>query len=198
MTALGMSSTDFVPPKGFGLRLYLSMKARISASGCLAEEWMSRCSLLVRRFGEPAPDLIGPGGRGRCEVGMVGSIVSPAIPRWRWILGGGVAAHDDVDVRSLENVGIGLLKEIRKLLGPVAPAALADDEAGSKIKGGKRRDRPVKLAVMDPPFGNARPHRRHGLRAVGRPYPGSLRRRTASAPVRRSRMQAPRCRGPCP
>lgn len=104
---------------------------------------------------------------------------------WGWW-----AVHDDVDLRSLGDAGIGLLQEVRKLLGPAAPAALADDEDGSKIEGGKRRGCPDKLAVIGPLFGNARLHRRHGLRAVGRPYPGSLRRRTTSAPVRRPRMQA--------
>ena len=142
-----------------------------------------------RRFGEPAPDLIGPGSRGRRETDV------PTRPPRRPCPdgggpGGGVVVHDDTDIRPLGDAGTDPLREVREPRGPVAPAALADDEAGGDIERGERRGRPVAPAVAGPPFGNARAHRRHGLRAVGRPYPALPIDAEHDYRVRRRRMEA--------
>ena len=84
---------------------------------------------------------------------------------------GGVVVHDDVDVQILGDAGADLLQEVRELLGPVAPAALADDEAGGDVGSGERWGRPVAPVVAGPPLGNAWAQRRHGPHTAGRPYP---------------------------
>ena len=51
----------------------------------------------------------------------------------------GVVVHDDVEVQPLRGTPVDLLQEVEELPGPVAPVALADDEAGGDIEGGEQR-----------------------------------------------------------
>ena len=102
---------------------------------------------------------------------------------------GGMVVRDNVDIRSLGDAGIGLLQEAWELPGPMVPAALADDETGGDIGGCEQRGRDVALAVAGPPFGNARPHRRHGSRAVEHPYPAPSIAAEHQRPILRLRME---------
>ena len=91
-----------------------------------------------------------------------------------------VVVYDDADVRPLGDAGGGSLREVRELLGPVAPAALTDDDADGDVEGDERRGHPVALVVAGSPFGDARPQRRA---ACGRaPVFGSSHRRGAPPP----------------
>ena len=89
--------------------------------------------LFAHRFGDP----VDPGGRGRREVDV------PRPPRRPCPDGGGlvggVVVHDDVDIQALGDAGVDPLREVRELLGPIASAALADDEADGDVEGGERR-----------------------------------------------------------
>jgi len=63
-------------------------------------------------------------------------------------------------------LSIDLFEEVQELGRPVAPVALADDEARGDIEGGEQRGRPVPHVVVRPPFGDARHHRQDRLFAV--------------------------------
>ena len=103
--------------------------------------------LLAGQFGEPALDLIDPGGGCRREVDMpVRPSRQPGLDRRGLV--GGVVVHDDVDVEACGNAAVDLLQEVEELPGPVAPVAFADDEAGGDIEGGKQRGRAVTLVVV--------------------------------------------------
>ena len=81
---------------------------------------------------------------------------------------GGVIVHDDVDVQPLGDLGVDLFQEVEKLPGPVAPVALADDEAGSDIEGCEQRSRSVALVIVRAPLRHARQHRQDRLCTVER------------------------------
>ena len=134
MTAARMSSADLVHLKGLGSSLCFSMKARISASRLAGGGVHAALQLLARQFGEPAFDLIDPRRRSRRKVDM--PVRPPCQPGFHCRrLVGGVIVHDDVDVQPLGDTAVDLFQEVEKLPGPVAPVALADDEAGSDIEG---------------------------------------------------------------
>ena len=79
----------------------------------------------ARRFGEPAPDLIVPGGRGRREADM--PMRSPRRPCTDGGgPAGGVVVHDDADIRSLGDAGVDPLREVQEILGPVATSRAAN------------------------------------------------------------------------
>ena len=98
--------------------------------------------VFAHRFGEPAPDLVDPGGRGRRETDVPMRPPRRPCPDIGGLVGG-VVVHNDVDIQTLGDAGVGLLQEIRELLGPIVPGALADDEAGGDVEGGEQRGRPV-------------------------------------------------------
>ena len=47
---------------------------------------------------------------------------------------GGVVVHDDMDVEPVRDLSIDLFEEVQELGRPVAPVALADDEARGDIE----------------------------------------------------------------
>ena len=85
---------------------------------------------------------------------------------------------------------VDLLQEVEKLPGPVAPVALADDEAGSDIEGCEQRGRSVALVIVRAPLRHARQHRQDRLCTVERldlalfvdtEHQGAVRRREIQA-----------------
>ena len=121
--------------------------------------------LLARQFGEPAFDLIDPGGGGRREVDViVGPPRQPRLDRGGFV--GRVVVHDDMDVEVLGDAGINLLEEVEELPGSMPPVALADDEAGGDVEGSEQGGRPVPDIGMGAPLGHARQHRQYRLFTV--------------------------------
>ena len=121
--------------------------------------------LFARQFGEPAFDLIDPGRGGRSEVDV--PVLTPRHPGLdRYGLVGGVVVHDDADVQPLGDAPVDLLQEVGELPGPVAPVALADDEASGGIEGGEQRGGAVTLAVVCATLGHVRQHRQNRLCAI--------------------------------
>src|SRR5215468_9318981 len=71
-----------------------------------------------------------------------------------------------MDVELLRDPSVDLFEEVQELGRPVAPVALADDEARGDIEGGEQRGRAVPHIVVRPAFGDARHHRQHRLFTV--------------------------------
>ena len=138
MTAARISAADFVQMKGFGLALWVSIKARMSCLQLSRRGMHPPAELLTRQVGEPAFHLVEPGGRGR---GAVHLIVRPLRQprRDRSGLVGGVVVHDDVDGQPCGDAGINLLQEGEELPGAMPLVAFADDEAGGDVEGREQR-----------------------------------------------------------
>lgn len=123
--------------------------------------------LLAGQLGEPAFDLIEPGGG--CWREMDVPVRPPSQPRLdRWRLVSGVVVHDDVDVEPVGDIAVDHLEKVEELPGTVAPVALADHGAGGDVERGEQRGGAVTFVIVGAAFGHARQHRQHGLGAVER------------------------------
>ena len=88
---------------------------------------------LAGQLGEPALDLVDPGGGCWREMDVVvGASSQPCLYHRRLVCG--VVVHDDVDIKAIRDPRVDLFKEIQELLCPMPFVAFADDEARSDIE----------------------------------------------------------------
>ena len=196
LTALRMSSADFVRLKGFGFWLRLSMRARISASGCLVEAWTPRCSRFragsANRRSTRLIREAGVGVKRTCRCGrLAGRAPTAAVLRTAW-LSMTMRTSDPSGTRASIPFGkSGHSSDRRRLrhLPMTKPTATSGAANGGVV--------PLRLRSRVRRSGM--PGRSGG---TGRVRPGtrirSSHRRRAPPPVPAATVKALRCRGPCP
>src|SRR5207247_8362787 len=114
---------------------------------------------------EPAFDLVDPGRAGRGEVHVEpGVFGQPGFDRRG--LEGAVVVADQVDVQIGGYGFVDCDQELLELGRPVLAVQLADDRTVGDVERGEQAGDPVTDVVVGAPFGHARHHRQHRLRAV--------------------------------
>ena len=123
--------------------------------------------LLVGEPGEPAFDLVQPGGAGRREVEVIARVAGePRLDR-RGLVRGVIVEHQ-MDVEIGRHGLLDRAEEFAEFDRTVTLVAAADDVAGGDIQGREQRGRTVTLIVMTTPLNLTGPHRQQRLGAVER------------------------------
>jgi hypothetical protein len=116
-------------------------------------------------LGEPALDLVEPGGVGRYKMQMEARIaLEPAHNRGGLVRG--VVVQHQMHLPAGRNACVYGLEEMQELLMSVAGMALADDLAGLDIEGRKQRNRSVPEVIVRGPLRPAGRQRQQRLGAL--------------------------------
>ena len=81
---------------------------------------------------------------------------------------GGVIVPDELNLKSLGDIGLDLVEKRSELGRPMTAIALSDHVTRRDVERGKERGCAMALVVMATPGGLAWPHRQHGLAAIQR------------------------------
>jgi len=127
----------------------------------------STTDLFLGQQGEPALDLIQPGGGGRRKVYVKARMArEPGAHRGGFV--GSVVVHDQMHIQGGGNRRLNGPQELQKFLAAMAPMQLADHLAGGDIQCGKQRGRTMAQVVVRAPLGNPGRQRQDRLGAIQR------------------------------
>src|SRR5258708_503306 len=117
--------------------------------------------------GKEALDLIEPGRACGRQMDVPARPFGEPIADQRGLMGG-VIVPDEMNLKSLGDIGLDLREELSKLARPMTAITLSDHVARRDVEGSKERGCAMALVVMAAPGNLAGSHRQHGLAAIQR------------------------------